>query len=184
MATLSSGFIVVLLAFASANFSGVDVTAPDDRVLTPSIAKAEDKEFVIKAADAGLLEIKAAEVAARISSNEDIKTFANTMIADHGKANAELQALAKEKSITPRSTLSTTSEQKLKKLQATKAADFDRAYAQAMVRDHEEAVALFKSQADNGKDAELKQWASEKLPALEHHLSMAQELEKKFTASN
>ncbi|MGC3947879.1 MAG: DUF4142 domain-containing protein [Chryseolinea sp.] len=177
MATVTSSLILTLLALTTANISPVNRGASSGPVISASsISFADDKDFVMKAAEAGLLEIKAAQLAAKTSSNEQIKSFVDAMIKDHGSANAELLALAKKKSMTPRSALSTTSEQKLKSLSSKSGAAFDKAYAEAMVKDHQAAVELFKEQAANGKDADLKQWAAEKLPTLEHHLSMAQEL--------
>jgi putative membrane protein len=55
-------------------------------------------------------------------------------------------------------------------------ADFDRAYSKAMVKDHKEAVALFKSEAASGKNADLKAFAQTTLPTLESHLKMAESL--------
>jgi putative membrane protein len=177
MATITTGIIVMFFTMSPAKFSGIDVSESSVPLMTAHLTStAEDKDFVMKAAEAGLLEIKAAQLALKTSSNAEIKSFAEGMINDHGKANAELQAIAKTKAMTPRSTLSSTSEQKLKALSKKQGVEFDKAYAQAMVRDHQEAVELFKTESNSGKDAELKQWAAEKLPTLEHHLSMAREL--------
>ena len=70
--------------------------------------------------------------------------------------------------------------QKLKDLQSKKGAEFDGAYAEAMVRDHKETVALFERAAAEAKDADLKKWAESKLPVLRHHLTMAQDLATKI----
>src|SRR5690349_13424914 len=106
MATVTSSFIIMLIALTSVNLPGVNPKAPAHPLLSSTSASMiDDKEFVMKASDASLLEIKAAEVAAKTSSNEEIKSFANDMIRDHGKANGELLAIAKKKSMSPRSTL-------------------------------------------------------------------------------
>ena len=55
-------------------------------------------------------------------------------------------------------------------------AQFDQAYAKAMVEDHEEAVALFEAQTKNGRDAAVKEFASKTLPKLRDHLEMARKL--------
>ena len=41
-----------------------------------------------------------------------------------------------------------------------------------MVDDHKEDIELFKKEADNGKDAEIKSWAAGKLSTLQSHLQM------------
>jgi putative membrane protein len=53
---------------------------------------------------------------------------------------------------------------------------FDRAYIQEMVKDHEEDVKLFRTEAQQGKDPELKRLAATTLPTLEAHLRMARNL--------
>jgi putative membrane protein len=55
---------------------------------------------------------------------------------------------------------------------------FDRAYAKAMVEDHEEAVKLFQQYQRESSNKELGAFAQQTLPILEKHLHMAQTLEK------
>ena len=42
---------------------------------------------------------------------------------------------------------------------------------------HKDAVSLFERYAKSGDDPKLKDWAGKTLPALQHHLQMAQDLE-------
>lgn len=48
----------------------------------------------------------------------------------------------------------------------------------AEVSAHKDAVSLFERYANGGEDPKLKDWAGKTLPDLQHHLEMAQELEK------
>ena len=41
---------------------------------------------------------------------------------------------------------------------------------------HKDAVSLFERYAKSGDDPKLKDWAGKTLPALQHHLQMAQDL--------
>jgi putative membrane protein len=43
---------------------------------------------------------------------------------------------------------------------------------------HKDAVSLFERYAKGGDNPKLKDWAGNTLPALQHHLQMAQELDK------
>jgi putative membrane protein len=43
---------------------------------------------------------------------------------------------------------------------------------------HKDAVSLFERYARGGEDAKLKGWSDKTLPALKHHLEMAQNLGK------
>jgi putative membrane protein len=64
------------------------------------------------------------------------------------------------------------------KLRDTKAEDFASEYDPMQVSAHKDAVSLFERYAKGGNDAKLKDWAGKTLPALEHHLKMAQEMNK------
>ncbi len=58
-----------------------------------------DTDFVLAAADGGLLELRLGELAKQNGSSPEVKEFAQTMIVDHGKANGELKDLAKRANI-------------------------------------------------------------------------------------
>uniref|UniRef100_UPI001FB7B138 DUF4142 domain-containing protein n=1 Tax=Pseudomonas amygdali TaxID=47877 RepID=UPI001FB7B138 len=53
---------------------------------------------------------------------------------------------------------------------------FDQAYANNQVIAHEQATKLYKEEADNGDDPELKAFAKATLPTLEQHLEHAKKL--------
>ena len=65
-----------------------------------------------------------------------------------------------------------------------KGVDFDRAYAAAMLSDHQKAVALFEQPPRKGKDADVRAYAEKTLPTLRKHLTMAEELNGKVLTSN
>jgi putative membrane protein len=43
---------------------------------------------------------------------------------------------------------------------------------------HKDAVSLFERYAKGGDNPKLKDWAGKTLPALQHHLAMAEDLDK------
>lgn len=138
----------------------------------------KDAKFAVAAADGALLEIKLGELAMSNGKAEEVKTFAKTMIDDHGRANAELGAMAEKKQITVPTSLSEENQKKYDDLAAKKGEEFDKAYAEFMVNDHQEDIDEFKKQAESGTDPELREWAAKKVPTLEHHLMMAENANK------
>ena len=64
------------------------------------------------------------------------------------------------------------------------AAEFDSAYANEMVKDHEQDVTEFQKEAMGGKDPSLKQFAAKTLPTLESHLHQAREMHRTVQASS
>lgn len=138
----------------------------------------DDTDFAVKAADGGMLEVQLAELALTNASSPKVKEFAQTMINDHTKANDELKNLAQSKNISLPTTLSEENQKDYNDLAEKSGADFEKAYCDFMVKDHKDDLDEFKKAADNSKDPDLKSWAAGKVPVLEHHLSMAEEMDK------
>ena len=59
-----------------------------------------------------------------------------------------------------------------------KADDFAGVYDPMQVSAHKDAVSLFERYAKSGENAKLKNWAGTTLPALQHHLDMAEAMNK------
>jgi putative membrane protein len=139
-------------------------------------AASDDRGFVIEAAQGGVAEVELGKLAGEKASNARVKQFAARMVTDHGKANDELKALAERRNITVPSGLGVEQKATRDRLAKLSGEAFDRAYVQAMVDDHEKDVAAFRNEAGNGKDPEVKTWASKTLFTLEEHLKLVQDL--------
>jgi putative membrane protein len=133
----------------------------------------EDTEFAVDAADASMLEVRLGELAQTNAASAQVKEFGQMMVTDHTKASEELTSLAGQKNISLPGALSEKCQKKYDELAEKKGADFDKAYMKAMVDGHEDVVKSFKKEAEDGKDPEVKAWASGKVAALEHHLASA-----------
>lgn len=138
----------------------------------------QDTEFAIAAATGGLLEVRLGELAAASASSQQVKDFARQMVTDHGKANDELKDLAARKNISIPAALDEKGKEKYDELAKKTGTEFDQAYADFMVDDHKEDIDAFQREADNGSDPDLKAWAAEKIPVLQHHLSMAKTMKE------
>lgn len=143
---------------------------------------ATSSDFVDNAAAGGIAEIETSKLALEKSASADVKEFANKMITDHTKANEELKALAKKHDIeVPDDT--TLVKQAKEKILDMREESFDAAYANNQVMAHKETIALFKKEAETVTDdktpgkTDLKAFAQKMLPALQHHLEMAEKLQ-------
>ena len=131
-----------------------------------------DAEFVIKAASGGMFEVESSKLA-KDSATGDVKKFAEKMIEDHGKANKELEAAAKKAGHGLPTKMLDDHQKLLDKVKMAKGKDFDRAYMDAQVKAHEEAVGLFTSASKSVKDAGLKAFAEKTLPTIKEHYEHA-----------
>jgi putative membrane protein len=136
------------------------------------------EDFIKEAATSDMLEIEAAKIAQQMG-NADEKKFAEQMITDHTKTSDELKQMVppEMKSAIPTS-LDDSSRKKLDKLRDAKASVFASDYDPMQVSAHKEAVSLFERYAKGGDSPKLKDWAGKTLPTLQHHLEMAQQLDK------
>jgi putative membrane protein len=141
-----------------------------------------DRDFVTRAAQDGMAEVALGELAARQASNNEVKQFAQRMIDDHTKANNELKELASKEGITFPSEVSAKQKALQDRLAKLSGTNFDREYMSAMVKDHDNAVALFEKESRSGSDPELKAWAEKTLPTLREHQKMARDLAGKVSA--
>ncbi len=137
------------------------------------------EDFVKEAATSDMLEIEAAKIAQQ-KGNADEKKFAGQMITDHTKTSSELKELVagdNAKAALPAS-LDDSSQKKLDKLRDTKPEDFAGEYDPMQVSAHKDAVSLFERYSKGGDNPKLKDWAGKTLPALQHHLQMAEDMNK------
>jgi putative membrane protein len=143
----------------------------------------QDKSFLKNAAEGGNTEVEGSKVALAQSGSADVKTFAQMMVDDHGKAGAELKTLADQKGVKVSDTPSITQKTSIKVLSERKGSSFDQHYADSIgVKDHQDTIKLFQKEVDKGSDADVKAWASKTLPTLQHHLEAAQALKAKTDA--
>jgi putative membrane protein len=151
-------------------------------VALPSIVAAEtkpgtgDARFVDKVADANKTEIQLAKIALDNAKEQKVKDFANRMIADHGKASDELKPIAQEMNVPVPQKVSAEHQQTIDKLSKLKGAEFDKAYSNAMIDDHQKVVALFEKAEKDVQNADLKKFVEQTLPTLKEHLEVAEKL--------
>lgn len=138
----------------------------------------QDTAFLTRAMQSDMLEISASQLALKRAGNEQVRQFAQRMVQDHTANSAELKQLAANKGMTSQPSMLPADTAKLQKLQNAQGTAFDRLYAEMIgVQAHTEAVALFEQQAAQGTDMDLRAFAAQKLPTLQHHLQMGQALQ-------
>jgi putative membrane protein len=173
--------IIVSLAFASVLLSSAafaQSTGEKTGINSVLGIAPKTKDFIKEAAMSDMLEIDAGKIAQDKGDAEE-KKFASEMIADHTKTSTELKGMVsgEMKAAIPTS-LDDSSQKKLGKLRDSKPADFASEYDPMQVSAHKDAVSLFGRYAKGGDDPKLKDWAGKTLPTLQHHLEMAQAMDK------
>lgn len=137
-------------------------------------------DFIKEAAISDMFELQSNKLA-EDRGNAAEKSFAAMMVKDHTKTSEELKAMVKAGDVKAElpTALDSNHKSKFDKLNGYKGADFSSEFDSQQVSAHKDAVSLFERYAKGGDNPKLKDWAGKTLPALQHHLEMAQALNKK-----
>lgn len=133
--------------------------------------KMTDEAFIEKAAQGGMLEVELGKLAEQKGASTEVKDFGAGMVKDHSTADAELKVIAEKKGITVPTTLDAKHQASLTRFQHLSGKDFDTAYVNTMVKDHEKNVSTFRQASTSAKDPEVRSFADEKLKVIEGHLT-------------
>ena len=138
--------------------------------LSPALAAMDAQEFVDKAYIGGMFETQTSRMALHLSADSEVRDFAHRMIAEHGKANAELKTLAEGAGLNLPTTLDPQHQEDLEALKS--AGDtFPGRYVALQQHDHGAMVQLFQHYAAEGDNPQLKGFARQLLPTLKQHQS-------------
>jgi putative membrane protein len=140
-------------------------------------ATATEAAFIKKAADGGMTEVELGKVAEKNGQKEDVKDFGKQMVKDHGKANDNLKSVAAKLNATVPDKVSTKHQATIDKMSKMSGADFDTAYAKAMVEDHEKDIAEFEKARGKVSNEDLKKFIDETVPVMKGHLEMAKKMQ-------
>ena len=140
-----------------------------------------DKEFIARAMNDGVNEVKLGQLAERMASSEKVKEFGRMMVDDHTKANKRLLELARAQKLAVVTDMKKDALAIYNRMSKLNKSEFDQAYMKHMVEDHKNGVALFERMSKNATDADVKKFATDTLPKLREHLKKAKEINTSLT---
>jgi len=138
----------------------------------PQAGLAADSTFIQTAGSFGLLQVKLGQMAEKKASSPAVRDFGKRMVEEYTKANGELAAGAKQAAF-PSPSIIRQHKQLLDRFSTMGGGSFDKNYMAEMVKEHDQAAQLFKQEAESGRVASLKRLASNLLPMVQQHLSLA-----------
>ena len=159
-----SGLVMLTAGFAL--LAGQALAAPS----------AADKSFAMKAAQGGLAEVQAGQLASQRAASPQVKQFGQRMVQDHTQAGQELQQIAEQQNLKLPEQPAASDKAQSQRLNGLSGQAFDRAYMEHAVQDHTKDVAEFRREAQSGQDPALKAYAQKYLPVIQKHLQLAQSI--------
>ena len=127
-----------------------------------------------------MAEVQLATKVTQRARSADVKAFAQKMITDHNASNQELMSLAAQKQLDPPDDLNPEHKALEEKLSGLSGAALDKAYMEAMVKDHVTAAGEFEKAAQQLQDPDVKAWATKNIPVLHDHHHSAEAIVKKL----
>ena len=169
-----------VLMLASLAVAAVSTASAEDKA---SASAPTDAQIAMIVVVADTVDVDYGKLAAKKTSNQAVKEFAETMVRDHTAVNDKAIALAKKLGVTPEASDTSKSvkadgKKELAKLKALAGAEFDKAYVDNEVSYHEAVIGLLdKTLIPNTRNAELKSLLESGRPIFAAHLEHAKKLQ-------
>ena len=162
----------VLAAFAALALAGCvqqEAAAPAPPPAATSAPLTSDQNFVDRAALGTGTEVELGRLARTRAVSPAVRAFSDRIITDHGQAHARLTRTERSAHIA-----AIPAPPPPNSLTALSGPQFDRAFMQDQIKNHQEAIQLFQAEAQTGQDPRLRKYASDMLPMLYRNLQQAQ----------
>jgi len=132
-----------------------------------------DAAFIREAASANLMEVQLGQTAQARAMNSAVKQFGQRMVNDHTNLENQLASMAASSGLELKQSLSSKHKDEVNRLNKLSGQSFDSSYMRLMVQAHQEDIAKFQSQSQSAKSVQVRTFATNALPVLQQHLSLA-----------
>jgi putative membrane protein len=149
--------------------SGASTQAPAQK------ASKGDEAFLKDAVQGDMAEVKMGQLAQEKGQSQDVKSFGQMLQQDHAQHLQQAQQQAQQMGVTPPSEPNAKQKQAYDHMSKMSGAQFDKAFANDMGKDHKEDIAKYQKEAKS--KGPLASFAQQTLPVLQKHLQTAQSLQ-------
>jgi putative membrane protein len=139
------------------------------------MVKGPDQKFAMMAAQTDIAELQVSNMALQKSNSDEVKKLAQKLIDDHTKTTDAMKQIASTKGMTLPTETDPKHKVLAKKLESESGDQFDKDYLAANVSDHHKVVAAFQKESQDGKDPDIKGFATQYLPAIQEHTQMLEQ---------
>jgi putative membrane protein len=151
---------------------GQTPTTPTPTTTTQGDIRA-DAAFIREAASANLMEVQLGQTAQARAMNTAVKQFGQRMVNDHTNLENQLASMVAGSGLELKQSLSSKHQDEVNRLNRLSGQSFDTAYMKLMVQAHQQDIGKFQSQAQSAKSIQVRTFATNTLPVLQQHLSLA-----------
>jgi putative membrane protein len=151
----------------------------------PGHAALSDANILAQEKGGDSAEVVVATLAKSTTKDAGVRAYAQRLITDHGKGGKEVEAVIKKTSINPEpafdDTTATATAHTLDHLKSLTDADFDTAFVNREIQDHQTDISDARKAAEAAVNADVKALVQKSIPELQTHLDLAQKLADKLS---
>lgn len=138
-----------------------------------------DQQFVDFAAQTDMVEANLGQMAQNEGTTQSIKDYGQMLTTDHTADYSQLFSAAHQANLNVPSAIDTEhNKAMIDPFQKLKGAAFDHRFVADMIAGHTKAIAVYKKEAADATDPNIKSYATQAIPTLQKHLDGAKDLEK------
>lgn len=142
-----------------------------------------DRDWINDQLADGDLDVRLGRLAQERGASADVRAFGAMMVEKHTMAGTELKRIANRHNVPAPDTArdNDDADDRIERLSKLSGAEFDRAYLDLMVEEHEDAIDALENKArDDDEHADVKDWASKTLAEVRGHLQRAKDLRERL----
>lgn len=145
-------------------------------MLMAQMASSDDKAFVKDAIEGGNAEVELGQLAFDRGVSDDVKAFGKKMVDDHTQLGEQMKTIAGQIGVTPPKMIPPADKALELKLKMLSSDNFDQAYIKAMVKGHEQDLAAFKKETEQGSSPAVKSAAEQGEQVISSHLALIRQI--------
>ena len=150
---------------------------------TPSTVSKGDVSFMKHAANEFASQARLSQLALDKSTNDRVKDLAKRLVDSDTQANTDLGTLAHGKQVSL-PTPSTDADGDFAAIKQKNGVKFDQAWADAVMKQRQQAVATFTAEKEQAQDPDVRNFADKALPVLGEQLQLAQAVQDALALSS
>jgi len=154
--------------------SNAPVAAPNAQVNREDLSA--DRKFIREAVADNVLEVRLAQLAAKNSTDSQVKQYAQRVLSDHTVMQNQWIALASRNGMTLNPGMGARHKKKADRLENLSGREFDRAYMTTEVQNQQDYVEYFGKEGRAARSGQVRDLAANDLRSLELHLNEAKDV--------
>ena len=186
LAFMTAAALALTVHVAAQNPEAAQAQEPEQRQPTSqqqqqsmqqATAAVEAPEFVKTAGQNNKAEIELAQLAQSKAQNPQVKQYAQMLASDHRAANQQVTQIAQKLNAEIPNDFTAAQKSTKDRLQGLSGAEFDKAYIDAMVENHQKGIETYRKATEFAQE-DVRIYAESTLPTLRKHLEQAQQIQK------